>query len=915
LGEVRLRLPHLELPALAITGGGAWIAKPSGEVRQVQDREARALIAGGELLVCHALFVASRLGARPARALHDVLELFAFVHPAEACLPSPLGLARALCFKEPQTPAEAALALHAAAGALLDGLLRLSPEEKNRARKAAVQMMKAGWRWGPSMLAVLGEPERALGPLAGFDSWRDLAQWEDEAPVGRPSQHAIEEEGAQARLHAAVLLYGGARKQQHQFTSAAMPAFAPRMRVGAPRIALVEAGTGTGKTLGYLAPASLWAERNGPGLWISTYTRNLQRQILQEAAKLYPDPRERDEKVVLRKGRENYLCLLNFEDAVKHTAPAPGQRTVALALVARWIAATKDGDLSGVAFPAFLAASIPIRELTDRRGECIYAACPHYRTCFIEKGLRRARHAPMVIANHALVMAHAAQNDLGDSDADDLPPVSRLRYVFDEGHHVFDAADSAFSANLSGAEMAELRRWLRGAEGRRTRARGLHERVRDLLADDAEGIAALEEALAASGVLAAEGWLTRIKSGPPRGLGETFLAAAYSHVRARSSEVDMVYGIEAEATDLPAEVINAARALDHGLARLIGPLVRVALALRARLSKEAAELDETLSVRLEAAARGVERRARLLIPSWRSMLASLEEEKDAQPEFADWFEIVRDEGRDVDVGLKRHWIDPTIPFAEAVLKPAHGVLITSATLRDSGNGAEGLDWRAAEVRVGAHHLPEPPSRALFGSPFDWPRQARVLVVRDIAKGDIERLAAAYRELFLCTGGGGLGLFTSVRMLKAVHARIHSPLAEAHLTLYAQHVDALDTATLVDLFRAEENACLLGTDALRDGVDVPGRSLRLCVFDKVPWPKPTILHKARRERFGKGYDDLIARLRLKQAFGRLIRSDTDKGVFVILDGACPSRLLAALPPEAPVLRLGLAEAVAETRRFL
>lgn len=910
-----MRLPHLDLPALAITGGGAWLAVPSGDVRQITEREARDLISGGDVLICHALFVASRFGARSVKALYDVLELFAFVRPGEACLPSPMGLARALHVKEPQTAEDSARVLHQAAGALLDGLLKLSPDEKDRARKAASQMVKAGWRWGSSVLSVLGEPERALSPLSGFDSWRGLAAWEDEPPAGRPSQHAIDEDSVQARLQATVIRYGGARRQQREFTSAAMPAFSPRLRAGAPRIALVEAGTGTGKTLGYLAPASLWAERNGPGLWISTYTRNLQRQILQETAKLYPDPKERDEKVVLRKGRENYLCLLNFEDAVKRTALAPSQRTVALALIARWISATKDGDLSGAEFPAFLAASIPMRELTDRRGECIYAACPHYRTCFIEKGLRRARHAPMVIANHALVMAHAAQDGVSDSDADDIPPDSRLRFVFDEGHHVFDAADSAFSGHLSGAEMAELRRWLRGAEGRRTRARGLHERVRELLGDDVEGVNALEETLGASGVLAAEGWLARIKSGPPRGAGEAFLAAAYSYVRARSSETDTAYGSEAEAVDLPTELIAAARALDHGLARLIGPLIRVAGALRGRLAKEAAELDETLTVRLEAAARGIERRARLLVPSWRSMLASLEDEKNATTEFADWFEIERDDGRDFDVGLKRHWIDPTIPFADAVLKPAHGVLITSATLRDTGNGEEGLDWRAAEVRVGAHHLPEPPSRALFGSPFDWARQARVLVVRDIARGDIERLAAAYRELFLSAGGGGLGLFTSVRMLKAVHARIHAPLAASHLTLYAQHIDALDTATLVDLFRAEENACLLGTDALRDGVDVPGRSLRLCVFDKVPWPKPTILHKARRERFGKGYDDLIARLRLKQAFGRLIRSDADKGVFVILDGACPSRLLAALPPEAPVLRLGLAEAVAETRRFL
>jgi ATP-dependent DNA helicase DinG len=120
---------------------------------------------------------------------------------------------------------------------------------------------------------------------------------------------------------------------------------------------------------------------------------------------------------------------------------------------------------------------------------------------------------------------------------------------------------------------------------------------------------------------------------------------------------------------------------------------------------------------------------------------------------------------------------------------------------------------------------------------------------------------------------------------------------------------------VDLFRAEENACLLGTDALRDGVDVPGRSLRLVVFDKVPWPKPTILHKARRARFGKSYDDLLTRLRLKQAFGRLIRGPEDKGCFVILEGATPSRLLAAFPEAAPVKRCGLAEAIGDIRAFL
>ena len=107
------------------------------------------------------------------------------------------------------------------------------------------------------------------------------------------------------------------------------------------------------------------------------------------------------------------------------------------------------------------------------------------------------------------------------------------------------------------------------------------------------------------------------------------------------------------------------------------------------------------------------------------------------------------------------------------------------------------------------------------------------------------MAAAYRELFLAAGGGALGLFTAIGRLRAVHQRIAPALEEAGLPLYAQHVGGMDAATLVDIFRAEEDSCLLGTDAVRDGVDVPGRSLRLIVFDRVPWPRPDILHRARK----------------------------------------------------------------------
>lgn len=905
------QIPHLTgLPALVPAPGGAVLCEAGGACRKAGAEEARALFRSGDVLVAHAMFVSGRLKAPPAKPLYDVLELFAFVRPAQPCVPSALGLARALGLSVPTTPEESARALHEAARALIEELKSKPESERAKLRALAFTLARGGWRWGAAVLAAIGEPEKSQSPIAGFETWRGLPQWEDEAPPAKPGSLPVASDESRARLRELVGGDGEARPEQAAYAEAATYAFSARERAGAPKIALIEAGTGVGKTLGYLAPASLWAEKNGPGLWLSTYTRNLQRQIVQEIARLYPDPAEREEKAVVRKGRENYLCLLNFEEAAKRTALAPGQRAVALGLVARWVSATADGDISGAGFPAFLAASFSLNEITDRRGECIYAACPHYRTCFVERAVRRARNAPIVVANHALVIAQAAQDWLAVDETTDTPPERRVRYVFDEGHHLFDAADSGFAAFLSGSEMADLRRWIRGPEGRaRSRIRGLEERLKDLIADDDEAISALEESIAASGALAGDGWTSRLSA--PRGPGEVFLSAAYQHVRARSGNEDAFYSLEADTEPLGEELLDAARKLGAALKRVAAPLTRLAYRLRKELDAEASELETYQRARIEAAARGLERRAKLILPAWIAMLDALES-GERREEFVDWFEIEREDGRDADVGLWRHWIDPTIPLAGEVLAPAHGALITSATLRDAGAAD---DWQSAEVRSGAQHLPEPARRASFGSPFDYAQQSRIFIVKDVNRRDADALAAAFRELFLASGGGALGLFTAVRALRAVEQRISAPLADSGLTLYAQHVDKLDTGALVDLFRAEENACLLGTDALRDGVDVPGRSLRLVAFDKVPWPKPTILHKARRARFGKTYDDLLTRLRLKQAFGRLIRSQQDKGCFVILESATPSRLLSAFPPEAPVSRCGLAEAVAEIRQFL
>ncbi|HEY5347547.1 MAG TPA: ATP-dependent DNA helicase, partial [Rhizomicrobium sp.] len=752
------------LPALTPAPGGAVLCE-NGDCRRIAPDEARALLRDGEVLIAHAAFVSGRLKAPLGKPVYDVLELFAFVRPSQPFVPSALGMARALGMTPPQTVENSARALHEVAALLIDEVAALDEEARARLRPLAGTLARAGWRWGAALLSALGE-EAHGSPIAGLEAWRGLPEWEDDNAPGTPGSLPVDTEAARKRLAALVGPSGELRAEQAAYADAAAYAFGPREKSGAPKIALVEAGTGIGKTLGYLAPASLWAEQNGPGLWISTYTRNLQRQIVQEIARLYPDPVERAEKAVVRKGRENYLCLLNFEDAAKRTALAPGQRSVALGLITRWIGAGSDGDVSGAGFPAFLGASMPLSEVTDRRGECIYAACPHYRVCFIERAIRRARHAPIVVANHALVIAQSARDWLSTDQTDDAPPDRPLRYIFDEGHHLFDAADSGFAALLSGREMAEMRRWLRGPEGRaRSRMRGLEERLKDLVAESEEAQKALEDAVQAAGVLAGEGWMSRLSA--PRGPAEIFLSAAHQHVRARSQDADAFYTLEADTQPLGEEMANAARELARALKRLADPLSRLSHHLRKQMDEKTKELEPYSRARIGAAVRGLDRRAKLILPAWISMLDALET-GELRDEFIDWFEIARDDGRDYDVGLERHWIDPTIPLAGEVLAASHGALITSATLRDTG---EQDDWASAQIRTGASHLPEPPKRASFGSPFDYARQARIFIVKDVARRDAAALASACRELFLASGGGALGLFTAVRALRAVQQAI------------------------------------------------------------------------------------------------------------------------------------------------
>lgn len=882
------------------------------------------------MLIAHAAMTARRLDLpSPPRStrLFDVLELFAFVRPARFCAPSAVGLCIALGLPEPRDAPIQAAALRGVAQALLAELASTPTPSREEALAQAEVLGRAGWPWAAPVIAALrsaplGRPWRG----DGLDVWGRVTEWEDQAPPGEAGTRPVDPAAAADRL-ALLLERSGldeARPMQAVFAAETAYAFQPRLHEGEPMMMLAEAGTGIGKTLGYLAPASLWAEANGPGVWVSTYTRALQRQIERESQSIFPDPAVRAVKAVVRKGRENYLCLLNFQD-MANAARLGGADLVGLALTARWARATRDGDMTGGDFPAWLPTLFAIASnaqagaanLVDRRGECMHAGCSHYRTCFIEKAVRASKRADIVIANHALVLAQAAFDGAraARGQKDDAETARPRRIVFDEGHHLFDAADSAFAAALSGSEAAEMRRWIRGPEGRGRRGRGLEARLSEVLADRDDAQGALRDAVRAAAALPGEGWSGRIAPGAgevsPMGPIEAFLVGVLEQLRARSAPSDI--GMECAARPAIDLVRASARTAAEALAGVEAPLLALSRLLEATLDEEADTLNTAERARIEGALRGLDRRARMILPAWRSMLVAIDENAEDDPDFVDWFEATFLYGRVVDAACRRHWVDPTEPLTAAVIAPAHGVLVTSATLTDNAL----IDpFALAEMRTGAARLPERPKTLRLASPFDYASNALALVVTDVAKDDARQVGAAMRELFLAAGGGGLGLFTAIRRLRAVHERIAGPLADKGLALYAQHVDPLEVGALVDIFRAEQDACLLGTDAVRDGVDVPGRSLRLLVFDRVPWPRPDLLHKARRSRFGgKGYDDAQARGRISQAFGRLIRRADDKGVFVMLDAAAPTRLFSGLPEGVRLERVSLVEALEATSAHL
>ena len=912
-----------DIPVIVLENDGILWLTPDGDIESLNKKSAGNILRQ-PVIACNAPFIFDRLEIE-SYPVFDVLELFAFVHPRKFCVPTPNGVAEFVGVKPSNTATQQALNLVESAEKLLATLQQFSPEKKDECIAIAQAMAAAApiWVWSPYILAALEAPmQMALAPFAKerMQVWRQLPEWEEKPPRAASNQFAISTDESRASLHNLVDIVIGQRKQQKaeprpeqaDFSSALTAAFQPPQGPEKPHWILAEAGTGVGKTLGYLAPALAWAAKNDGQIWISTFTKYLQNQLQADLSRIFPQ--DMQQHAVVRKGRENYLCLLNVDESLNQFMTADLKTRIGMGLMLRWITATRDGDLTGGDLPGWMPVLVgtkPTLQMADKRGECIHQACPHYQRCFIERSIRNSRDATVIVANHALTLAQ----DFTGEDNDDEKKVLPNRMIFDEGHHLFEAADSAYSTALSGLETAEIKRWIISDHAvKRLRRRGLSQRLISVLGDAhplIEHIAIIHDA---ANFLPEPGWMERVHKAMPKGIVEEFLMAARNHILSHVEFPNSPYDIETTTRPLSDDLLNQLGPLSNTIRNLINKIMALMTDLAREIEDDTNELISKRSVM--SIIRSLQQRCIEPLTGWYNLVLQLTE--DGATEFVDWFAIRRIDGRDIDIGLFRHFVDPMNPFAKMMSQHAHGVVITSATLKSNSSDND-QSWLQAEQRTGGQYIREmhnQPLRVQIPSPFNYAEQTKVILINDVDGRNNTEMAGAFNALFQASGGGALGLFTAIRRLQAVHPYLQRALSQKNIPLYAQHVDGLNTATLVDIFRAEEDACLLGTDALRDGVDVPGRALRLVVYDKIPWPRPSILHRARREFFGKrDYDLFLTSIRLRQSFGRLVRTGTDKGVFVLLESALPSALYAAFPPGVVIEKMSLSTAVSTIQAFL
>ena len=652
-----------------------------------------------------------------------------------------------------------------------------------------------------------------------------------------------------------ILEYGGAfsrhfpnyefRPQQVEMVQAVTEALSKERHL------LVEASTGIGKSFAYLIPAVLFSTANNTRVVISTNTINLQDQLINKDV---PDLRQAlglEFQAAVLKGRGNYLCPRRL-DNFHRRGPESAEEMRVLAKIMVWMQETQSGDRADINLNGVQERDVWRRISADDEActqeTCLNrtgGACPLYRARLA------AQSAHILIVNHALLLADVATGNRV------LPEYDYL--IIDEAHHLEDASTDALSFRVSQFEVVRMLRELgsssTGAVGWAVKS------VENLLSPS--DMAAFNQVASRTTDFAfqfeqhsqkfftgLDKFLLEVREGEPVGQyahQERILPA--SRTQPGWDEVEALWD-EAE----------------HALGSMLEHLEMIAQALANLvdvLSEESQELYNQVS-------------------SLYRRLGELREKINGfvfepQSNIIYWVEV-RPDGRVPTLHAAPLHIGPLMERFLWHEKAA--VILTSATLTAAGE----FDYLRERLQaVDAYEI-------ALGSPFDYENAALLYLPNDIPEPkqrSIYQRAVNQSILDLCrrTGGRALVLFTSYAQLRATSQAISSLLAEDDIVVYEQGEGA-SSSSLLESFRSTEKAVLLGTRAFWEGVDVTGDALSVLVITKLPFDVPTDpIVAARAETFEDPFYQFAvpeAILRFRQGFGRLIRTQSDRGVVVILD---------------------------------
>ncbi|WP_367306276.1 helicase C-terminal domain-containing protein [Alicyclobacillus acidocaldarius] len=651
--------------------------------------------------------------------------------------------------------------------------------------------------------------------------------------------------------------------------------------------AMVEAGTGTGKSLAYLVPAALIAMATGEPVVVSTHTLSLQDQIAERDFPLLRRIFGDELRLVVQKGRNNYVCLRKVRSEARlSTMATPVEDIQGIMALLVWLTETPDGTRETLS-KSSVGPGLWARVQSESES-CINRRCPFFQPCYYFRTKQAAQAAHLIVTNHSLVMSDLA------SDHRVLPKYEHL--VVDEAHHLEEQATNHLGFEVQSGVMAALAHRLVRDRGR---AGVLAEVVRMLEELDIRGttLESLEEGKEWVGTLGAEvdAAFQAIAAYVPAGQSEARLDGAW-----RQTESFHPYR----------EALDRTQA---GVKRLQD--------LRARLVDLVKSLPSDDHVGRVVDAAG-------FLGAWLDGIARMQEVLDEHPDDVTWAEV-QTGGSRVRVSVHRAPVDVARVLKQHLFDPLRSVVLTSATLAVNGEFGFairklGLEEHAREDRVIARTVP---------SPFAMDKQARLFVpsdVPDIAAASPEEaatwLTASITDLAEASRGRMLVLFTSHALLRETARLARAPLAERGLSLLAQDLDG-SRAALLEAFRAHPESVMFGAQTFWEGIDLPGDQLTSLVIVRLPFAPPTHpVTAARLERLEASGQNAFRALslpeavvRFRQGVGRLIRTQQDRGVIVVFDkrivtqryGSMFWKSIPGLRPRVVPER----DLVAEVRKFL